>query len=264
MTNRTLLALTFATAVAADLRAQTPRYAPGDFKYTALTVTKQTQTLGDQKQNSTVTLEQRLSLVLGARGPDSLRYRMKLDSNTMSADLPIQLTEAPKMQGTLVEGVMTATGRMGHFTFHAPPGASEGVAAVAQNLANFLIPLAPAHSTGTQWSDTVLSNQKNGGSSLDERTITTTSLEGDTVYNGARALKVRRELTYTAQGTMVQNNSLLDVTEEATGSGTYYVSAQGVFLGSRSLRRAMSTIKLPDGRLVLLEQQATVVIGLAP
>ena len=68
--------------------AQSIRYAPGEYKYAVNTISKQAQTMADQTQASTLTLDQRISLLLIARGADSLRFRTVLDDYTLSADLP--------------------------------------------------------------------------------------------------------------------------------------------------------------------------------
>jgi hypothetical protein len=251
-------------ALASTLSAQSLRYAPGEFKYTALIVIKQNQVLGAQSTKSTVTSDERMSLLLAPRGTDSLRFRLALDQWTLSADVPIQLQDFSALQGTVVEGAMTGGGRLAHYTYRSPAGTGPDVAAHAQQMSQFLIVLPRGPLTGRSWSDTTVSPPSSDGTDLAERTITTTVVAGDTMYAGERAWRLRRETTFTRQGTMLQGTQRLAVSAQASGQGTYYISARGVFLGARTTMQSSSTITLADGQVTTLAQDATSVIALTP
>jgi hypothetical protein len=244
--------------------AQAIRYAPGAYKYSIVTVIKRTDKMGDQQQLSTLTADQRMSLALVARGADSMHFKMTLDEYSLSSDLPIQLPNVERLKGTVVEGVMTPAGRMTHFTHTSMQTTGAEVVSIAQNMSRFLVALTPLGAPGKRWTDTTDSRQSNEGGELEEKSITTTTIDGDTVYNGAKAWRLRRQTTFTATGTTMQNQMKLEIASEGSGSGTYYVSERGVYLGARNTSLSNSTIKLPDGRVVALTQDATSTVSLTP
>ncbi len=244
--------------------AQSIRYAPGEYKYTVTTISKQSQTMGDQKQASTLTLDQRISLLLVARGADSLRFRTVLDDYTLSADLPIQLPDVAPLKGTTVEGVMTAAGRVAHFTRRSSAASGAEVQTLADNMSRFLIALAPTGVNKKSWTDTTTIHDTHDGADLIERTITVTTVDGDTVVAGVHAWRVRRQIAVTRRGTTIEAGQPLQTTGEQNGSGTFCVSVKGVYLGARTTSTGANSITLPDGRTVTIDQSAVSTIGLLP
>lgn len=252
----------FALLAAVALPAQAIRYIPGEHKYAVATVIKQSQVMGDQKQASTIALEQRLAVLLIARGADSLRFRTTLEDYTISADLPIQLPDVSKLKGTIVEGSMTAYGRVSHFTHRSPVTSGADVIALADNMSRFILALSPRADKGVTWTDTTSSHNKNDGGELTERTITTTVVDGDTVVAGMKAWRIRRQTSVSVKGMTVQNGTPLPIASEGTGIGTFCVSLQGVYLGARTANNSVTTIQLPTGGVVTQTSASDVTIAL--
>ena len=251
-----------ALLAAAPLPAQAIRYAPGEFKYSVATVIKQSQTMGDQQQASTITLDQRMAVLLIARGADSLRFRTTLEDYTIGSDLPIQLPDVGKLKGTIVEGMMTASGRVSRYTHRSPVTTGTDVIALAENMSRFIFALSPRAAKGATWADTSTSHNKNDGGELTERIITTTLVDGDTVIAGVTAWRIRRQTMVTVSGTTMQNGTLLPIASEGTGSGTFWVSLPGVYLGARTSNKSVTTIQLPTGGAVTQTVDATTNITL--
>jgi len=251
-----------ALLAAASLPAQAIRYTPGEYKYSVATVIKQTQEMGDQKQASTINLAQRMAVLLIARGSDSLRFRTTLEDYTISADLPIQLPDVGKLKGTVVEGVMTAYGRVARYTHRSPVTSGADVIALAENMSRFVLALSPNAAKGYTWTDTTSSHNKNDGGELTERTITTTLVDGDTVVAGVKAWRIRRHTTVSVQGTTVQNGTPLPITSDGDGTGTFCISLQGVYLGAHTTNASVTTIQLPAGGVVKQTAASDVAIAL--
>jgi hypothetical protein len=260
---RSLLVLA-ALALATRIDAQAIRYAPGAYKYSVLTVIKKTDRISDQPLQSTLTADQKMSLTIAAHGADSLAFKMTLVDYSLSSDLPIQLPNVERLKGTTVEGVMTPAGRMTRYTHTSTQAGGADIVAIAQNMSRFLVALAPLSGSARTWTDTTDSRQTSDGGGMNERTVTTSTIDGDTVYNGAKAWRIQRRTTFTASGTTTQDKQVLEIASDGTGSGTYYVSERGVYLGARSRTLSNSTIKLPDGRIVSVTQDATSTVSLTP
>lgn len=260
MTNvRSLSALTLLAAAA--LPAQAIRYAPVEAKYSVVTAIKRSDVRGDQKQDYTVTASQAMSLLLTARGADSLRFRLTLDSYSLASDLPIQLPNVGLMKGTVVEGVMTTAGRMLHYTHRSPVTSGADLIAVADNMSRFLVTVAPGATYGSSTTDTTSSHRANDGGDLDERTIATTMVDGDTVFAGQKAWRIRRSTVITVAGSTVQGGQTLRIAGGGTGSGVFYLSTKGVYLGAVTRSATNTTITLPDGSTVASAQDATSTIS---
>jgi hypothetical protein len=258
-----LRCLAFAALLtAAALPAQAIRYAPGDYKYSVTTVIKQSQEMGDQKQGSTIGITQRMAVLLIARGADSLRFRTTLEDYTISADLPIQLPDVGKLKGTVVEGAMTAYGRVAHYSHRSPVTSGADVIALAENMSRFVLALSPNAAKGYTWTDTASTHNKNDGGELSERTVTTTLIDGDTVVAGVKAWRIRRHTTVTVKGMTVQDGASLPITSDGDGTGTFCISLQGVYLGAHTANASVTTIQLPTGGIVKQTSSSDVAIAL--
>ena len=255
-----LLALSLLVALAPG--SDGPAYSPGTYKYSLLTVIKRSQSVSNTELSSTLTADQHMALSLTARGADSLAFQLTLTEYSLRSDLPTQLPDFLKMKGTIVMGTMSITGRLASFSHLSPVTGGAEILSLAQNMSRFLPVLAPESGAATSFTDTVSDKQASQGGDLDERTITNTTLDGDTVFAGGRAFRVRRATTVTLEGTTMQGGQPLTVSSEGTGAGTFYVSERGVYLGARTTSVSTSRIKLPDGSIVTLTQDATSTVTL--
>src|SRR6516162_3717826 len=140
---RTLTTSLAIALAAAALPAQAIRYAPGQYRYAIVDSIKRSDVRGDAKQSYTIVATQAMAVLLTPRGSDSLRVRYTLERNRLTSDLPVQLPQVEKLEGTVVEGTMTASGRMIRHTYHSPDSLSLEVAALADNMTQFLLWVTP-------------------------------------------------------------------------------------------------------------------------
>ncbi len=239
-----------------------PAYSPGTYKYSLLTVIKRSQSVANTELSSTLTADQRMTLSLTARGTDSLALQLTLTDYSVRSDLPTQLPNVSKMKGTVVMGTMSTRGRLASFSHFSPVTGGADVLSLAQKMSRFLPALAPDTGDATAFTDTTTDKQNSPSGDLTERIITATTLDGDTTFDGARAVRVRHATTDLLDGTIVQSGQTLPINSEGTGEGTFYISARGVYLGARVTSTSTSRIKLPDGTIVTLTQDATSTVTL--
>ncbi|HUO53074.1 MAG TPA: hypothetical protein VMT93_11170 [Gemmatimonadaceae bacterium] len=255
-------ACALAILAAAPLPAQAIRYAPGQFRYGVVTAIKRSDTRGGGKLEYTITATQAFTLLLTPRGADSLRFRLTLDAYTLGSDLPVQLPDVGQLQGTQVEGVVTAYGRMVHYSHHSPAAGGADAQALADNMSKFLVTLRPDAVDGSVSVDTTSSHQQDQNGDITERTVTTTRIDGDTLYAGEKAWRVRRTTEVTVSGFTIQDGKALQVSGGGGGAGTFYLSVKGVYLGAVTRSTTNTTITLPDGGAIVSDQEATSAITL--
>jgi hypothetical protein len=242
--------------------ADSPSYSPGTYKYSLLTVIKRSQSVANTELSSTLTADQRMTLSLSAHGDDSLALQLTLTDYSVRSDLPTQLPDVSKMKGTVVMGTMSTAGRLASFSHLSPTTGGADVLSLAQKMSRFLPVLAPESGEATTFTDTTDDKQHSQSGDLTERMITVTTLDGDTTFDGARAFRVRHTTSDLLDGTIVQSGQTLPINSEGTGAGTFYVSERGVYLGARITSTSTSRIKLPDGTIVTLTQDATSTVTL--
>ena len=249
---------------AAALPAQAIRYAPGQYRYAIVDSIKRSDVRGDAKQSYTIVATQAMAVLLTPRGSDSLRVRYTLERNRLTSDLPVQLPQVEKLEGTVVEGTMTASGRMIRHTYHSPDSLSLEVAALADNMTQFLLWVTPGATVGRSITDTTSSRQTDGGSDITERTVTTTTIEGDTTFAGQKAWRIRRDTETHVDGVLMQEGNALQESGGGNGTGYFYVSKSGVYLGSSAKSSTTTMLKLPDGTSIASALAATSTVTLVP
>ena len=257
------LPTSLAIALAAlALPAQSIRYAPGQYRYAVVDSIKRSDVRGEAKQSYTLVATQQMAILLTPRGGDSLRARYTLEVNRLSSDLPVQLPQVQKLEGTVVEGTMTAAGRMVRHTYHSPDSVSLEVAALADNMTQFLLWVTPGATVGRSITDTTSSRQTDGGSDITERTVTTTTIEGDTTFAGQPAWRIRRDTETRVDGVLMQQGNAMQESGGGNGTGYFYISKSGVYLGSSARSSTTTTLKLPDGTSIASALNAVSIVTL--
>lgn len=258
---RHALAIIAVLAAASALPAQQQgrneiTYAPGARRYKLVSVVKRTQQQGGQKAEFTITNEQQVSVNIAQHGKDTLDFSYTLDSTHLSTNPPMQLPDVRRMQGTKVSGSMSPTGRV---YAHQSSIAEDDAAAhsLVEGMIRFLVTLPAGAKVGTTWADTATNSVKSDGNNLDMRTITTSKVLGDTTFAGERAWRVERTSVLSLSGDQNQNGQLLKVAGQGNGSGMYYVSTAGVYLGSAATQHMSMTISIPGGQSVPVTQEVT-------
>ena len=253
------LAVVAALAGATTLPAQgTVTYAPGARRYHLISVVKRTQELQGQKTEYQITNEQRVSLNILARGKDTLRFAVTLDSSKLSSNLPVQLPDLSKMQGTQVSGAMSPSGAVYSVQSSIVADSGTDAQSLVEGMSRFLLPVPPGTKVGSSWVDTSTSRVNRGGNDLASRTVTTTTLLGDTTFAGQKAWRFERKLVLRIGGTQVQGSDQLAVKGDGTGSGMYYVSTKGVYLGSTGTQNMTMTVAIASKGVTIPVTQSVV------
>jgi hypothetical protein len=248
-----------ALAGATPLPSQgTITYAPGARRYHLISVVKRTQEMEGQKTEYQITNEQRVSLIIVAHTRDTLRFAVTLDSSRLSSNLPVQLPDLSKLQGTRVSGAMSPSGKV--YTVASSVVADSGTDAqsLVEGMSRFLIPVPRGVRIGSSWVDTATSTVKREGNDLESKTITTTTLLGDTTFAGEKAWRLERKLVLQIGGTQVQGSDQLAVKGDGTGSGMYYVSTKGVYLGSTATQNMTMTVAIASKGLTIPVTQSAI------
>ena len=240
------------------LTAQTSiSYGPGSARYHIISVVTRSQDLGRQVSEIKITNEQEVSVQLSARGKDPLDFTYTIDSSGVVADPPIQLPDVSKLVGTKVQGSMSVHGKVYELTSNAADSDADAKNLV-EGMRKFLIPLPEDVAVGSSWTDTTLNSISGEAGTLEMSTITTSRVAGDTTFQGQKAWLVERTALLSIHGTQSQAGQELRVEGDGTGSGTYYLGANGTYLGSSATQRMNMRITLPaTGQSVPVTQAVT-------
>jgi hypothetical protein len=232
--------VTAAVLSVGPLGAQQFQYAPGASQYRLTAVNKLTQEAQGQKLEQEVTSEQKLTVVLGRQGRDTLSFAMTLDS----AKVQTSAGPAPDLSaliGLKVTGALSPIGLV--YVTKAPEGPASGMSGpLADEMSRFLPRLRPALAVGTTWTDTTSGKVNQMGISLDRTAITTSKVVGDTTYEGHRAWKIDRTTQTTFAGTGTSEGQPLTMEGTSRGTDNIFVARNGIYLGG--LMSNAATIKV--------------------
>lgn len=215
-------------------------YTPGTRRYRLHLTDQRTQEKNGEKSQGTITNDQLVTVDI--RGPhgagdvgnnDTLRFAMSLDSITLNSTFNVPLPDVSVMRGTTVSGDMLPSGKV--LTFKSDTtAAQDGVdrSSMVESLAHFFLPLPESAKMGSKWTDTTNANLSRNGTSIQSRTITTSSVVGDTTYDGQRAWRIRRQAVFNTTASQAQENQRVTMSGDGTGEGTYYIGFNGVYLAS--------------------------------
>jgi hypothetical protein len=239
---RSLSAVVAGSAVltVGPLEAQQFQYAPGTSQYRLTAVNKLTQEAQGQKVEQEVTSEQKLTVVLGRQGRDTLRFAMTLDS----AKVQTSAGPAPDLSsliGLKVTGALSPFGVI--YVTTAPEGpASEMSGRLADEMSRFLPRLRPGLAVGTTWTDTTSGKVNQMGISLDRTVISTSKVVGDTTYQGERAWRIERATQATFAGTGTAEGQPLTMEGTSKATDNLFIARNGIYLGG--LMNNAATIKV--------------------
>ncbi|MES2179324.1 MAG: hypothetical protein V4550_15805 [Gemmatimonadota bacterium] len=214
-----------------SLRAQGFEYAMGTSRYKITMNTKATQTSPFGNADFDVEMRQFVTVDLNKRTRDTVTANMVLDSIAvqMTTGVPSDMSE---LNGAKFTTLMSPTGRfyssrsgtrmdpmMEQFT----DGVVRLVPSVRSNLAN-----------GASWSDTTTGKVTMQGMQMDRTTVSSYKVTGDTVVAGQKAFRIRRTTTSSASGGGNMQANSLNVDLVSSGTGTFFVTARGSYLGGTS------------------------------
>lgn len=224
------LALLAATTLGAGAAgAQTFEYAPGAARYKIVSQQKMTQEAMGQKQDIDVNGEQVISVNVDRKTKDTLSLAVSLDSITMTNSM-MGAMDVSKAKGTKVSSLISPLG----IVYSSAVPDSGPAAEVASGLARVLPRMIAGVKPGATWTDTVTTKQKNGGLDIERTTIGTSKVVGDTTIDGEKAFKIERTNTSKMSGTGSAQGQPISFEGTGTGSGTFFVTPKGLFVGSDS------------------------------
>lgn len=253
------------TLATSTLSAQTiATYAPGSHRYHLMSVFSRDQEQDGQHSKSQITNQQILSVILAAHAKDTLDFSYTMDSSAVSANPPIPLPDVSGMKGTQVRGAMSRSGKIYRSNSTADENDPD-MQTLVEGMRRFLVTLPPGASVGNKWVDTVRNSTEGNGSHLDVKTITTSTILGDTTYEGQHAWRVHRAANLSIAGTQSALGQDLTVEGHGTGDGVYYISGDGVYIGSTATQTMLLKVtQVSTGKTIPVTQVVTSKVELMP
>jgi hypothetical protein len=234
-------ALFAACWTAPSLRAQDRpfAYAPGSYRYAVTTTVdrSQDQPAGRPPFAFEVVTKQWITLDLAERGRDTLAMTITVDSVSVGSSLTAPPPNTDKLRGAKLTGTVSRTGHP--YAFRPPGNAEPETAALYTAFRKFLLPLpAQAIAARSHWADTTADTVSKEGLNVTTRTVTTSTVTGDTTIAGEPAWRIERRSRIEGKGTGTEAGRPLRLRNDGTISGTHYVSRRGVYLRSESTQRS--------------------------
>ncbi len=247
------------------LPAQTvATYAPGSRRYHLMSVISRDQEQDGQHSKFTITNEQIVSVTLAAHAKDTLEFAYTMDSSSVVSDPPVTLPDISGMKGTQVHGVMSPSGKVYTFSSTAQQNDPD-MKNLIEGMTRFLVTLPQHPRVGNKWVDTTTNKQESNGAHLDLKTITTSSILGDTTYQGQPAWRVHRAADLSIAGTQSTLDQDLSVDGHGSSDGFYFISSDGVYLGSTSNQTMkMNVTEKTSGKTIPVTQVVTSKVELLP
>ncbi|HXE61768.1 MAG TPA: hypothetical protein VN607_13720, partial [Gemmatimonadaceae bacterium] len=195
---------------------------------------------------------------------DTLDFSYTMDSSEVSANPPIPLPDVSGMKGTQVRGAMSRSGKIYRSNSTADENDPD-MQTLVEGMRRFLVTLPPGASVGSKWVDTVRNSTERNGSHLDVKTITTSTILGDTTYEGQHAWRVHRAADLSIAGTQSALGQDLTVEGHGTGDGVYYISGDGVYIGSTATQTMLLEVtQVATGKTIPVTQVVTSKVELMP
>jgi hypothetical protein len=229
MLARTLASILLASLASGVAAAQTFSYAPGTTSYRMVVKSSGTSETRGLSRAISLDAQQRLTLTIVRRAPDTLALAIVLDSATITAP-ELGIRDVRGGFDMTVTALLAPYGRL--YTRALPDLAGrEALAAVAEEMARFLpiIPAAPR--LGLAWSDTTRDSVPQLGLSIARTRITEYAVIADTTIGGERAWRVDRRARTSMEGSASMGTPIA-FQGQSLGTGAYFVGHSGRYLGA--------------------------------
>ncbi len=165
-----------------------------------------------------------------------------LDSATFDAgELPVPADLASQTRGATFRGFVDSAGRVRDLT----PSSDNPLAAMLHSaLGDFFPRTRPGAAPGQQWSDTLDLVTKPAGGNLSTHLITQFTAGPAEQFHGIDALTLAAAFTTEVVGTMETPAGAAGLTGTGSGTGNYYVTAIGHYLGGSRTTTQRSVVAL--------------------
>jgi hypothetical protein len=239
-------------------------YTPGAHRYGFTSVVKREQEHLGTKQSLEITTVQQVSLELARKTRDTLTLVVTLDSSSSSASNGADLPNLNGLKGVGIQGTMSPAGKV--YAFAPKTALDDELVKQIQTGMSRMLPVFPKGvAVGTAWVDTNVTAVNNEGNDLRTTTIVTSTILGDTTYDGQAAIRVQRKFAQKMSGKGAQLGETMQFDGAGDGSGMYYVSRAGVFLGSTETTSSSMTLSLqPSGLTIPVRQTVTSTVQRLP
>lgn len=220
-----LAAITFAGAPSLRAQSALPAYGPLNARYRIASSTHTSQVMMGQPQESDLTSNQVLSVVVTKSG-SGLSLKMTLDSAAGTATAPAPAPDLTSAIGMTLTATMDPDGHVSTNVVTDKAGAPSD-SPIAAGMRSFLPRLKVGASKGATWSDTTNTTRKQNGADVTTSVITVYTLAGDTTTAKGKGWKILTTMTATINGTGNQQGADFTLKGTMTGQGSLVVGANG-------------------------------------
>jgi hypothetical protein len=225
-----MVARFFACTAVAALAAASASLAPVTAKYRVdqtLTQDIDASAAGKGKQRVSFTTSSFLTLTLtDSTGGKSVRIVVDSMRGDSSAPIPAAVFDSAK--GAEFHAFLSASGKLSELE---GAGVSEAAARVQGFLTDFFPWVKAGAKTGEQWADTSARTTTDGTDSVVVKRITAYRVVGNETRDARKAVRIASEYRSTVAGTQATPNGPARIEGGGKGTGTYYVSPDGLYLG---------------------------------
>ncbi len=263
--HRHLLLTLLLSGTALPVSAQTTAlYSAGNHRYDVTSVVKREQEHLGTKQSMEITTMQQVSLELTQKGRDSLGFRVTLDSSSSTASDGAELPNLNGLKGIGIRGTLSPLGKV--YEYAPQVALDDELVKQLQTGMSHLLPVFPKGvRVGTTWVDTNVTAVNSAGNDLRTTTIITSTILSDTTYEGGPAIRVERKFAQQMTGKGEQLGQTMQFEGSGGGSGMYYVSRGGIYLGSTESTSSTMTLTLqPSGVTIPVKQTVTSTVRRLP
>jgi hypothetical protein len=226
-----MLARFFAAAVLAGLASAAPaQHAPVTLKYRVDQTLKQdidASVAGKGKQSISFTTSSFLTLTLtdsvGGRS-----VRLVVDSMLGDSTSPVPAEVFDSAKGAEFHAFLSDAGRLSDLEI---VDASPAAYRVQGFLTDFFPWVKAGIKNGDQWADTSAKATTDGTDSVVVKRVTSYRVVGSETHEARKALRVASEYHSTVAGTQPTPNGPARIEGAGKGSGVYFVSPEGLYLG---------------------------------
>ncbi len=165
-----------------------------------------------------------------------------IDSLTSTAPVPPEMVQ--KAQGAWLHGTIDAWGR-GKVTATSADS-NDMVSQLKGTMARFFPIVKPGAKAGDSWLDTARVDTKTPAQTMKSMTITTYTHAGSVTRDGQPAARIDAASSTTGAGTMENPMAgTMDVELKDSATSSYFVGANGRFLGGESSSDGKSLVRTP-------------------
>ena len=204
-------------------------YAAGTTRYRSTTDVKGTQTSPMGNASFELGLKQQLTVSLMKHARDTVMATIKVDSITMNGS---GAPDMSKVTGAQFVTLMSPTGKF--FSTKAPEGLDPAVGQITDGIGRFLPSFRAGVANGMTWSDTTSGKVSQQGIDMERTSVSNFKVNGDTTIGAEKAFRIERVTTTKAAGAGTMQGTPMTMETTGSGSGAYYLTAKGVYLGARS------------------------------